>query len=111
MQNGNISLVRGDDQAIGVTVTTSSGTPYNLSGCYITFLARENTNYFSNPWLQEQTGPSGHLNPTLGLSQIVFNATDTSGFDDLNHYYDIKLLSALGTTTTLMYGLFNLLPS
>jgi hypothetical protein len=111
MQNGNLTLVRGDDQVVGITVTTPSGTLYNLSGCTHVFQAMQNENYFSNPWLTETTGPSGHLVSVSGLSQLVFAAADTSGLDDLNHYYSIKLYSALGTTTTLLYGTFNLIPS
>lgn len=109
MQQGNLSLVRGDDQVVGVTVLTPSGTPYNLSGCLLVFTAHQNENYFSPSWLIETT--TGHLSPVDGLSQIAFPASGTAGLDDLNHYYDIKLYSQQGTITTLIYGLFNLLPS
>jgi hypothetical protein len=45
------------------------------------------------------------------LSQLTFAAADTSGINDVGRYYDIKLLSALDTTTTLIYGTFSLAPS
>lgn len=110
MQNGNITLVRGDDQTIGVNVYTSSGTAFNLSGYSLVFTARQTQSYFSSPWLTETT--TGHINPVSGLSQLTFAGGDTRGLDDLQHFYDIKLIGsgASGTTTTLMYGTFQLLP-
>ena len=111
MQNGNISLVRGDDTALAVTVTNSDGTCYNLSGCTLVFQANQNQNYFSPPWLNVQTGPSGHISAVSGLSQLFFSGAVTSGMDDLNHYYSIRLYSAIGTTTTLINGIFTLIPT
>lgn len=115
MQNGNITLVRGDDQTIGVNVFTSSGTAFNLSGYSLVFTARQTQIYSSSPLLIETT--TGHINPLSGLSQIVFPGSATAGFDDLQHFFDIKLISTgnlssgiSGTTTTLMYGNFQMYP-
>jgi hypothetical protein len=110
MQQGNLTLCRGDDTVLGLTITNPDGSAYNLSGCYITFNARANGNYFSPVILTEQTGPTGHLSAVSGLSQLTFAAADTSGINDVARYYDIKLLSALNTTTTLIYGSFQLAP-
>lgn len=109
MQNGNITLVRGDDAIIGVNVLTSSGTAFNLSGYSLIFTARQTQSYFSPIILTEVT--TGHINPVSGLSQLTFAAADTAGFDDLNHFFNIKLISSGSiTTTTLMYGNFQALP-
>lgn len=111
MQVGNLSLVRGDDIQVAITITAPNGTPYNLSGCSLVFQALQNGNYFSPPWLTVTTGPTGHISTISGLSQLTFAAAATSGLDDLNHFYTIRLYSALGTTTTLIDGLFSLQPS
>lgn len=110
MQQGNIALVRGDDQTIGINVFTSSGTAFNLSGYALVFATRQNQSYFSPVILTEIT--TGHINPAAGLSQLTFAAADTAGFDDLNHFFNIKLigLGSGSTTTTLMYGNFQVLP-
>ena len=112
MQNGNITLVRGDSQTIGVTVLTSSGTAFNLSGYNLVFTARQTQIYSSCVLLTELTPSSGHINPVSGLSQLTFASSDTQGIDDLMHFYDIKLIGTgnSGTTTTLMYGNFQVLP-
>ncbi len=107
MQNANLSLVRGDDQDVGMTVLTASGTPYNLSGCVLAFQARQTT-YFSPLILEKQA--SMHLDATGGLSQLTFIPADTNGIDDLDHYYDIKLQSAAGKINTLVYGIFTVQP-
>jgi hypothetical protein len=115
MQNSNIVLVRGDDQTIGVNVYTSSGTAFNLSGYSLVFTARQTQVFSSAPLLIEAT--TGHISSISGISQLVFAGGDTVGMDDLSHYYDIKLISNSGlinpsgvTTTTLIYGNFNLVP-
>lgn len=115
-QINNITLLRGDDQTIGVNVFTSSGTPFNLSGYALTCAIRENQIWSSPSILIEQT--TGHINSLSGISQLIFAGSDTAGMDDLLHYYDIKLISNSGlinpsgiTTTTLMYGNFNVLAS
>ena len=103
---GNLYLQRGDDMTLGVTVMTSSGTPYNLSGCVLVLTVHQNTQYFSPPVLTETT--TGHISAVGGVSQIAFAAADTSGFNDVASYYDIKLYApgptGYVTTTTLQYG-------
>jgi hypothetical protein len=110
MQQGTINLVRGDDQTIGVSVFTSSGTPFNLNGYSLIFTARQAQSYISPVLLTEIT--TGHINPISGLTQLTFASADTKNIDDLQHFFDIKLISsgATGTTTTLMYGNFQVLP-
>ena len=115
MQNGNITLVRGDDAVIGVNVYTSSGTAFNLSGYALVMTARQTQLYSSSPLLIVTT--TGHLNAASGISQLTFSGAATAGIDDLQHFFDIKLYSSgFGTTgtpyttTTLMYGNFQMFP-
>lgn len=108
MLNGTLTLVRGDDQDVGVTVTNSDGSAYNLSGCALIFTARQ-TNWSSPVILQKTT--TGHIAAESGLSQISFASGDTIGINDLQHYYDIKLRSAVPTITTLINGPFYIVPT
>lgn len=109
MQHGNLTLVRGDDQTVAITVTNPDNSPYDLSGCAITFLARQSQNYFSDSLFAVQT--TQHISNISGISQLFFSGSITSGLNDSPRFYDIKLTSSLGLVTTLVYGTFQLAPS
>ncbi len=108
MINGTLTLVRGDDQDVGMAVVNTDGTPYILSGCSLTFTARRDL-YTSPVILQKVV--TGHLAPESGLSQLSFVSADTANINDQKHFFDIKLLSAVNRTSTLMDGWFYVKPS
>lgn len=108
MQSANLSLVRGDDQDVGINVTQPDGSTYNLSGCLLTFTARQNT-YNSIIVLQKVVTGSGSAALT-GLATLSFTSGDTASFNDNPYFYDIRLLSTGLKTTTLVYGQFSLFP-
>lgn len=107
MIRADLSLVRGDDQDVGLSLAQPDGSAYNLSGCAFTFTARQDT-YFSAPILTKIV--TDHLDPVAGLSQLFFVPADTASLDDLTHYFDIKLTSAAGKISTLCYGDFTVKP-
>lgn len=109
MQNGTLTLVRGDDTTVGVTVTNTDGTIYVLSGCSLVFTARHDTRYASQVILSKTV--TGHLAPESGVSTLVFVSGDTININDLPHYFDIKLFTSAPTITTLMNGLLFVIPS
>jgi hypothetical protein len=88
-------------------VLTSSGTPYNLSGCALILTARQNT-YFS-PILFQKT-VTQHLSGDIGLSQFTLVPADTAGVDGSAHYHDVKLNDAAGLITTEQYGPLFVIP-
>lgn len=108
MLNGTLTLVRGDDQDVGVTITNTDGSAYNLSGCSIQFTARQ-TNWSSPIILQKTT--TGHIAAESGLSRISFASGDTFNINDMQHYYDVKLISSVPTVTTLIGGPFYVVPA
>ena len=101
MRSGTLILARGDNQTLGVTVTQPDGTPYNLSGASLTFQARDPV-YFSKNLIYKSG--NYHLMPESGISQFIFNPTDTDGLGKSKYFFDIKLLSTGSAVTTLMYG-------
>lgn len=107
MAYASLTLYRGDDVTLGVTVLTSSGTAYNLSGCALALTVRQNT-YFSPVLLQKTV--TQHLSGDIGQSQFTLVPGDTNSIDDNAHYHDVKLTSAAGLITTLQYGPFYAIP-
>jgi hypothetical protein len=108
MTEGTLSLARGDDQNVGLTINNPDGSPYNISGCAVIFTARESS-YFS-PILFTKSG-TDHIDNSLGQTQIVFVPSDTSELDDTTRYFDIKLQNVSGKISTLIYGKLFILPS
>jgi hypothetical protein len=108
MQNGSLSLVRGDDVDVGLQINNPDQTAYNLSGCALTFTARQNA-FFSTVLLTKTV--TQHLSNTGGTSQFSFVPADTLSMDDTTHYFDIKLTSASGKISTLMYGDLTIRPT
>lgn len=109
MQNGVLTLVRGDDVDVGITVQNTDGTPYILSGASLTFAARTN-NFYDSPIILSKV-VTGHLAPESGLSTFTFTSGDTLGINDQKHYFDIKLYSAAAKTSTLMNGTLYVVPA
>ena len=108
MLQGDLYLVRGDDQDVCVAVNTPDGTPYNLSGCALIFTARDNL-YFSPIVLTKVI--TSHIDPTNGISNFPFTTGDTASLNDTSFYYDIKLLSSSSRTITLAAGNFRVFPN
>lgn len=106
MQNATLTLVRGDDQDVGVTVRNPDGSAYNLTDCTLTLTVRQNT-YFSPVVLAKSV--TQHLDPTNGSSQISFVPAETEGMDESTRYFDIRL-TAGGKVKTLAYGPFLVRP-
>lgn len=102
MQNSTLSLVRGDDQDVGINVNNPDGSYYNLSGCAIIFGLHQDANYFSNIILQKTV--TGHYGAVSGASMISFVSGDTAGLGDCTYFFDVKLISAANKVTTLMAG-------
>lgn len=102
-----LSLIRGDDQDVGINVTNPDGSPYNLSGTVLTFSARQNT--YNSTLLLQKLLSGGAANAT-GLTTLSFVPSDTSGLGDSLYYFDIKLLTTGLKTTTLTYGQLSLYP-
>lgn len=107
MQKGSLSLVRNDDQDLGITVLNPDQSAYNLSGCALIFTARTPA-YFSDPLINKTV--TNHLDPVAGLSQFSFVPADTAGLSDKPYFFDIRLISAASKATTLIYGDLTILP-
>lgn len=108
MQAANLNLYRGDDADVNLFVSQPDGSSYNLSGCSLTFTARQNTSESAVILTKLATGTySGVI---TGLSTLSFVPSDTSGLGDQPYYYDIKLFSTGQKLTTLVYGQFSIYP-
>ena len=107
MVSGSISLVRANDQDFNFYVTnTDDGTPYNLSGCTLTYDMRRFTYY--DPILLHR--PLDIYGPDSGAALLSFTTGDTAGLDNLPYFFTVNLVSAAGKTTTLLAGNTYVLP-
>lgn len=106
MVNGTLTLVRGDDQNVGITVKNPDNSSYDLTGCTLTFVAQQSA---ANSW-SILTKAATITNPTGGLAQFVFVPNDTNNVDDLSHPFVIRLVAIDGKITTLVNGEFSVLP-
>lgn len=106
MQNANLTLARGDDQDVGLTVKNPDGSAYNLTDCTLVLTVRQNT-YYSPVVLSKSV--TQHLDAVAGLSQVSFVPADTDGLDDSTRFYEIRLIAG-GKTTTLVNGQFLVRP-
>ena len=107
MVSGTLSLVRGDDTDIGVTVYQSDGvTAYDLTSCAITLTVRQNT-YFSQVVL---TVVGTLVDAVNGIAKFTLVPADTDNFADTPYYFDVKLLDAAAKTTTLISGTLTMQP-
>lgn len=108
MQTGTLTLARDDDQVVGITLTNSDGTAYDLTGCSFVFIARHPI-YSSEIVLQQTV--TDHLDPTAGLSQFTFVPADTAALGQPTYFFTVRLLSAAGKWTTLMKGDLLIVPN
>ncbi len=108
MQSGaTLSLVRGDDISLGLTVVNPDGSAYNLVGCTLTITARRDT-YFSTIIFQKSV--SIFADAASGVASIDFVPADTVNMDDAPYYFDVKLLDSSAKTTTLSAGVLSIVP-
>lgn len=109
MESSTLSLVRGNDVDITLTVTLPDGvTPYDLTNCILTFTARQNT-YFSPIIIGPKT--ASLTNPTAGVAVLTFVPADTASLGDGPYYFDIVLTSAASKITTLISGVLTICPA
>ncbi len=104
-----LTLVRGDDQNLAVTVQNPDGTPYDLTDCTLTFTARVGT-YFGEIVPTYPIVTTVHADPTAGLSQIAFTPENTINMGSDPYFFDIKLTSAADLISTLDYGALLIVP-
>lgn len=108
MQSANLNVYRGDDTRVNLFVSQPDGGIYSLSGCSLTFTARQNSSESAVILTKLASGSASGL--LTGLSRLTFVPADTSGLGDQPYYYDIKLFSTGQKLTTLVYGQFSIYP-
>lgn len=109
MQTGTLTLVRGDNQEISVTVLESDGSPYDLAGCSIVLTVRR-SDYFSEVISPFPVTTTEHSDPESGVTKITLVPEDTAGMDANPYYFDIKLINAAEKVTTLIAGELRIVP-
>ena len=92
-----LTLIRGDDYQIPVTITNADGTAYNLTGATVRFTVK--------PTLQLDTDSDAsaviaktiisHTDASAGETEIVLSNTDTN-ITPWNYTYDLQITTVAG---------------
>lgn len=99
------SLLRGNDQIVGLNVTYPDGNPYNLSGTVTVFTARDG--FYYSPILFQVTGEV--IDAAAGREQLVFAAANTANLGSQPYWFGINL-SGVSGVSTLAYGVLDIFP-
>ena len=104
-QTYDINIIQGSDYGLGISVTTSSGTPMDLTGASARLQARPTV---SSPVTYiDLVASSGIdiLEPTAsGKIQISLSAAETSAINIDSGVYDLELTTSGGQVTRLLSG-------
>jgi hypothetical protein len=90
MSAANISITKGDDTAINLTVTHSTGAPFDLTGCSLRLRIRRSFN--STDTLTKLV--TTYDNPQSGSASFGLTTADTAALDTRAYVYKIELIDA-----------------
>lgn len=102
--NGNITMPRGDDRTIEVTVTDSAGSSVNLAGASIKFTVKKKATDSVNKF-QLTSGDIAEIeltNPANGIFQVKLVPANTSGLDPGEYQFDIEVTTSEGKVFTVI---------
>lgn len=90
-----ITLIRGDDYSIPITITNSDWTAYNLTGCTIRFTARPSSTLYDTDDTTAIISKTitSHTTPASWISLITLSNTDTD-IAIWEYDYDLQITTA-----------------
>lgn len=102
-----ITVIRGDDDTIGVTFTDSTGTVIDITG-YTVFFTVKNTvdlDRINDDCALIQKTVTSHPDPTNGETTISLTKTDTD-LAEGTYSYDLQVKNIAGSISTVVPGDF-----
>ena len=100
-----LSILRGDNYTLTVTVTNTSGTAFDLTGYKAFFTAVANLDVTTITVLDSsasiQQTISSIPTPTAGIIVFNFSPTDTNILPG-TYFYDVQIESVAGAVTTIL---------
>jgi hypothetical protein len=109
MGDANLSLKRGDNHTLGLTVTAkSTGLVKDITGWTFYFTIKENiTDRDVDALLQLIV--TSHTNPTAGITAIPFVPEDTFNIEPGKYFFDIQVLTDDDEVYTIVQGRIEIL--
>jgi len=99
-----ITIYRGDDVNINLTITDEAGDPVDITGYEFFFTCKVNdTDAESAALIKKDV--STHTNPTQGLTTIILD-NDLTAVTPGTYVYDIQMKDTSSKITTLIKGRF-----
>jgi len=111
MSSNEISMYRGNDKTISLTVKSGSGSAYNLTGCTVTMLVKKDIKDLDAEAVITKTGI---LTQAInGIVEFYLVPSDTENLDSLEddviYPVDFEVLTPLGKKYTVLRTSFILL--
>lgn len=104
----NISLKRGNDRNLRVTVTNAAGQPVDITGWSVRFTVKKVQTMSDADAIINKLITS-HENPTGGITNIPINGSDTDNQPIDLFYLDIRVRDALGKEHSSDTGTFQII--
>ena len=103
---GSISMYRGDDHGVALTIQ-ENGSLVDIGSYAITFTVKDNfTESDANAEIQTNYTVGSTSNSISGITTIPITSAETSGLTPQTYVYDIQALTTAGSTYTLLQGDF-----
>lgn len=104
----DITILRGDDQTVRFTITTSAGAVQNVTGWSFSFTVKASLDDVIGSALFQKTVGSGITltTPASGIVDVALSSSDTSGLAG-NYYYDLEGIDGSGLRHTVRLARFS----
>lgn len=103
----DISIRRGDDETLTVTITDAVDLPVDLTGATVRFTAKRSAKDPDDRAVLSRSTGSGinAPSPTNGVAVITIPKALTALLDPGTYDYDVQVTTAAGVTSTVVAGL------
>ena len=106
-----ITIIRGTDNTIQVTLTQANGSPIDLTGATVFFTVKSADSINETDSTDAQAvikkTYTNIPNPTAGIVNIALSNSDTD-ITSGNYLYDIKLKTSTGAMSAISAGAFDI---
>lgn len=104
MSSSDISMYRGDDKSIVVTIT-QGGTPVNITNSSVFFTINSARGATDAGSIYQKIVTS-HSNPSQGETTISIPSGSSTSFTPGIYWYDVQLKQSTGSISTVVLGRF-----
>lgn len=107
MASTDLSMYRGDDKSIVVTIVDNSGTAVNLTNGSV-FFTINGSRPITDAGSVYQKIVVSHTNPSAGITTISIPSSSSTNFTPGAYWYDVQLKQSTGSISTVVLGRFTI---